>query len=89
MSQDRNAILRALIEGAVVDLMVKTKVDNVYVDDTTTLAAKLAEVIASLNGKVTAAAMNEAISQAVSGLSEEAKAEVRAYVEDTILGGAW
>lgn len=89
MSQDRNAILRALIEGAVVDLMVKTKVDNVYVDDTTTLAAKLAEVIASLNGKVTAAAMNEAISQAVSGLSEEAKAEVRAYVEETILGGAW
>ena len=89
MSQDRNAILRALIEGAVVDLMVKTKVDNVYVDDTTTLAAKLAEVIASLNGKVTAAAMNEAISQAVSGLSEEAKAEVRAYVEETILGSAW
>ena len=89
MSQDRNAILRALIEGAVVDLMVKTKVDNVYVDDTTTLAAKLAEVIASLNGKVTAAAMNEAISQAVSGLSEEAKAEVRAYMEETILGGAW
>jgi hypothetical protein len=44
MSIVRNAILTALIEDAIVELMVKTKVDNVYVDDTTTLAAKLAEI---------------------------------------------
>lgn len=89
MSQVKNAVLRALIEGVLTELMVKTNVYNVYVDDATTLAAKLSEVIASLNSKVTTSAMNEAISQAVSGLSEEAKAEVRAYVEETILGGAW
>lgn len=53
MSNARNAILTALLEGAIVELMVKTKVDNVYVDDTTTLAAKLAEIIASLNTKAT------------------------------------
>lgn len=89
MSQVKNAVLRALIEGVLTELMVKTNVYNVYVDDTTTLAAKLAEVISSLNTKVTTTDMNEAISAAVSGLSEEAKAEVRAYVEETILGGAW
>lgn len=49
----KNAILRALIEGAITDLMVKTKVDNVFVDDTTTLATKLTEIITSLNGKTT------------------------------------
>lgn len=57
----RNAILRALIEGAIVDLMVKTKVDNVYVDDSTTLAAKLAEIITSLNSKATATALSEGL----------------------------
>lgn len=77
----RNAILRALIEGAITDLMVKTKVDNVYVDDTTTLAAKLSEIITTLNAKATQAAldaglnarpttteMNEAISSAIADL---------------------
>lgn len=68
MSTARNAILRALIEGAVTDLMVKTNVQNVYVDDTTTLAAKLSEIVTSLNGKVTTAAMNTAISAAISDL---------------------
>lgn len=54
----RNAILRALIEGAITDLMVKTKVDNVYVDDSTTLAAKLAEMITSLNSKASTSALS-------------------------------
>lgn len=47
----KNAILRALIEGVIHDLMVRTDVYNVQVDDSTTLADKLAQVIASLNGK--------------------------------------
>lgn len=64
----RNAILRALIEGVLTDLMVKTNVTNVYVDDNTTLAAKLAEIITSLNSKVSTSAMNDAISAAISDL---------------------
>ena len=68
MAATRNAVLRGIIEGVLTDLMVKTKVDNVYVDDTTTLAAKLSEIIASLNSKVTTSAMNAAISQAVNDL---------------------
>lgn len=66
----KNATLRALIEGVVYDLMPKGSVYNVWMDDTTTLAAKLAEVINSLNGKVTQAQLTEAIEQALA----EAKA---------------
>ena len=57
----RNAILRALIEGALVDLMVKTKADNVYIDDNTTLAAKLSEIITALNAKATTSALNDGL----------------------------
>ena len=33
----KKAILRALVEGVLTDLMVQTKADNVYLDDTTTV----------------------------------------------------
>lgn len=68
MSTARNAILRALVDGVVTDLMVKTNVTNVYVDDTTTLASKLSEMITSLNGKATTEAVNTAISEAITDL---------------------
>lgn len=64
----KNAILKAMIEGAITDLMVKTNAANVYVDDTTTLAAKLSELITSLNGKATKTEMNNAISTAINNL---------------------
>lgn len=61
MSTARNAILKALIEGVITELMVKTNVENVYVDDSTTLAAKLSEIITALNAKATTDSMNTAI----------------------------
>lgn len=64
----KNAILRALIEGAITDLMVKTHVSNVYVDDSTTLAAKLSEIITALNAKASTADMNAAITGAIDDL---------------------
>ena len=60
-STAKNAILRAKIEGVLVDLMVKTNSENVYVDETTTLAAKLAELIASLNTKATTDALTSGL----------------------------
>ena len=74
MSTIKNAILTALIEGVLTELMVKTKVDNVYVDDSTTLAAKLAEIITSLNNKPTIAEMNTAIDEAINDLVDGAPA---------------
>ena len=44
----KNAILKAKIEGVIYEIMVKTGAANVYVDDTTTLSTKLAEIIADV-----------------------------------------
>lgn len=57
----KKAIMQAKINEVLTDLMVKTTGDMVFLDDTTTLAAKLAEMIASLNGKVTATALANAL----------------------------
>lgn len=57
----KNAILKALIEGVLTELMVKTNVENVYVDGTTTLAVKLSEIITALNAKATTDSLNTAI----------------------------
>lgn len=59
MPNIKYAILKALVDGAICELLVKTGTDNVYLSDgTTTLSAKLAEMIASLNAKTTTDALN-------------------------------
>lgn len=50
----KKAILRAKIENVLTELMVKTVGEQVYIDDSTTLSAKLAEIISALNNKATA-----------------------------------
>ena len=58
----KKAILKTQIEGQIVELMVKSHVDNIYLeDDQTTLASKLAEIITELGTKVTTEDMNAAI----------------------------
>lgn len=47
----KNAILKAKIEGVINELMVKTDAANVYVDENTTLAAKLTSIIADIATK--------------------------------------
>lgn len=47
----QKAILTAKLSGVLKDLMVKTNAEQVYLDDTTTLAKKLSELITALNGK--------------------------------------
>lgn len=58
---EKKTTLRGLISGVTHDLLPKTNVYNVMVDDTTTLASKLAEMINSLNGKVTTQQLEEAL----------------------------
>ena len=50
----QKAILTAKIGGALKDLMVKTSADQVFIDDSTTLAAKLTELVNTLDGKAAA-----------------------------------
>lgn len=57
----KKAILRAKLEGVLVDILVKTSAEQVYVDDSTTLAAKLAEIIADVGTRATSTSVTEAI----------------------------
>ena len=50
----QKAILTAKIGGVLKDLMVKTSADQVFIDDSTTLAAKLTELVNALDGKAAA-----------------------------------
>lgn len=45
----KKAIMMAMIEGVLTELMVKTGADNVWLDSTTTVAAKMAELVAAVN----------------------------------------
>lgn len=63
----KNAILKTKIENEIVELMVKSKVDNIYMEDgSTTLAAKLAEMVVSINEKAKKTDVTSEISAAVS-----------------------
>ena len=66
-----NAILRAKIEGIITELMVKTTGSMVYLDDSTTVAAKIAEMVTAINDRAKTTDMNTAISTAVSNLRKE------------------
>ena len=50
----QKAILTAKINGVLKDLMVKTSADQVFIDDSTTLEAKLTELVNALDGKAAA-----------------------------------
>lgn len=63
----KNAILRAKIEGALVDLLIKTDAQNVYVDSNTTLTKKLADIATSIATK----ASSDDLSTAIANLRTE------------------
>ena len=48
MTTAKKAIIQAMVEGVLVDLLVQTNAENVMVDENTTLAAKLAEMRADI-----------------------------------------
>ena len=45
----RNATLKALIDAAITELMIKTSGEQIYLDDNTTLSSKMAEMVAAIN----------------------------------------
>ena len=57
----KNAIIRAKIDGVVTDFMVKTNTENVMVDETTTLAGKLTEILTAIAGKAAASDITTAV----------------------------
>lgn len=58
----KKAIIQAMVEGVLTDLMIQTNAENVMIDENTTLAAKLAEILADVAALPTTATVNSAIS---------------------------
>lgn len=72
----KNAILKTKIEGVIYEIMVKTGAANVYVDDTTTLSAKLAEIIADLALKATKTELTDGLALKAEKSHTHAQADV-------------
>lgn len=73
----KNAILKTKIEGVIYEIMVKTGAANVIVDDQgTTLATKLASIIADLGTKAT----TEALTTGLAGKANSSHTHVQADV---------
>lgn len=74
----KKAILRALLDGVITDLLPQTSGEQVILEDNTTLSAKLAEFIVALNSKAS-------ISALTSGLAGRAASE-HTHDQDDIAG---
>lgn len=83
----KKAIIRALVEGQLTDILVKTSAEQVYLDDSTTLTAKIAEIIADLATKAKSTDVTEQINTAIAGLIDGAPEtyntlkEIAEYIE--------
>lgn len=77
MADTKLAILKAMINDALTELMVKTRIDNVFMTDkTTTLATKLAEIIAAINVREKIVDVDAKIEAAKSEVNQATKAEI-------------
>ena len=74
----KNAIIKSKIENVVYELMIKTDAANVYVDGSTTLAAKLSSIIADIATKATTAELT-------SGLAGKANAS-HTHIQSEVTG---
>lgn len=75
MANIKNAIIKTKIENQLVELMVKSNAANIVLgDNTTTLAAKLAEMIAAINERAKSVDVTAQISAAIDGLIDGAPA---------------
>lgn len=73
----KNAILKTKIEGVIYEIMVKTGAANVIVDDQgTTLATKLASIIADLGTKATTDALTKGLAGKANSSHTHAQADV-------------
>jgi hypothetical protein len=80
----KNAIMRAKLEGVLSDLMIKTNGEMVYLDESTTLAAKLSEMITAINARAKSADVTTEISNAVSTAKTDIKSDYTSAISKAI-----
>lgn len=72
----KNTILKAKIENTIYEMMVKTTAANVYVDDSTTLAAKLSALIADIATKASSDALTTGLAGKADSKHTHAEADI-------------
>ena len=77
----KTAILKAKIEGIIYEMMVKTTAANVYVDDSTTLAAKLSSIISDIATKASTSDLNSGLATKANVSHTHAQSEVTGLTE--------
>ncbi|MBQ7858733.1 MAG: hypothetical protein IJ347_01175 [Faecalibacterium sp.] len=76
MSVARQAILQAYIEDVLCELMVKTTGAMVYLNETTTVAAKISEMVTAINARAKSTDVTAEITAAVEALKQELLGDV-------------
>lgn len=71
MNAAEKAILKAIISGTLTELLIKTSAEQVFLDETTTLAAKLTEIIAAINERAKTTDMNTAMAEMKTEIKQE------------------
>ena len=77
----KTAILKAKIEGIIYEMMVKTTAANVYVDDSTTLAAKLSSIISDIATKASTSDLNSGLATKANVSHTHAQSEVNGLTD--------
>lgn len=72
----KNAILKAKIEGIICEIMMKTGAANVYVDESTTLSAKLSEIITDVGTKATKTELSDGLSTRAASTHTHAQSDI-------------
>lgn len=82
----KNARIEALIDTVLTQLMIKTTGDQVYLNDTTTVSAKIAEMVAAINLRAKSSVVTEQIDickQMVADLRQEMLGDTPVEAYDT------
>lgn len=75
----KEAILKALVDGIITELMIKTTGEQVYLDENTTLSSKIAEMVTAINLR----AKSTDVTAQINALKQEILGDLPAEAYDT------
>lgn len=79
----KKATLLATLDGVVTELHVKTAGDNVYIDDDTTVSAKMSEMVTAINLRAKKSEITEQVKTEVdAAVSQKSAVQIVIWEDD-------
>lgn len=78
----KNAVLKAIVNAVITELMIKTNGEQVYLDENTTLTPKIAEMVAAINLRAKSADVKDSVDK-INAAIDELNAAVKLKAEDS------